>query len=272
MIISNFLRNRKSVREFKKKKVDVKTLDTIQDKIQELKDEINNPDLDFKLFEKGEIIYSAFENKGGYAGVMIESPHYLVLDFKNREKETLIRGAYYLEKIITEINNLGVSTCWITVPDLDEASKREIFGEEVGDVRFLLGLGYEKLRNPFEPEPYSERINVEELVYRDEIGRISKVEDLENQGILDIFYYVRYAPSNKNLQPWRFLLVEDRLQLLLEYKVWTEELLIDAGIIMYYFDKLAHTQARYNEWKLMDKMEEIQVGDMNYRYIAEYRL
>lgn len=272
MIMSNFLRDRKSVREFKKKKVDVKTLDNIQEKIQELKDEMKDSNVDFKLYEKGEILYSTFENKGGYAGVMIESPHYIVLDFKNREKETLTRGAYYMEKLISDINNIGLNTCWITVPDIDEKSRRDIFGQEIGDVDYLLGLGYEKLRNPFETEPFSERISVEKLVYDGEIGRFSEVEDLENKGLMDIFYYIRYAPSHKNLQPWRFLLVGSSVNMLLEYKEWDEGLLVDAGIIMYYFHELAQSQGMSNEWRLMDKMEEVEIGDKKYRYIAEYKL
>ena len=89
----------------------------------------------------------------------------------------------------------------------------------------------------------------------------------------DIFYYVRFAPSVRNLQPWRFLLKDNNIELLLAYKNWDKSLLMDAGIIMYYFEILANSQGIKSNWQLVESMnDEYKVEDINYKLIANYKL
>lgn len=97
------------------------------------------------------------------------------------------------------------------------------------------------------------------------------MEELENRGLGDIFYYVRFAPSSLNKQPWRFILDGDKLFLLLKYEKDEKPSLVDAGIIMYYYVKLAETIGLHSRWILIpDKVEEL--GSENYKYVAEISL
>lgn len=271
MIMSNFLRNRKSVREFKNRIVEPRILEDVQESIRALKDEYSLDNMDFRLYENGKNLYSSLEGKGGYAGVMIESPHYIIMELADKKEDTILYGAYYMEKLITKLNDMGLSTCWVSVSNIDENLKKEVFGEHIVHVDYVLAFGYEKLRNPFTTETFSERIGVKDMVFDGEIGRVSNLDDLDNKGLLDIFHYVRFAPSTKNLQPWRFLIKDNKIQLLLSYKEWNEGLLIDAGIIMYYFEELAKYQGIKSQWRIVDIVE-CKTEDNCYRYVAEYEL
>lgn len=270
MIMSNFLKKRKSVREFRNKKVDADILRKIESELEAIEKEEGSGDIKFKLFEYGENLYTNLKGLGGYAGVMIESPHYVVMSTKNNEEKTIINSAYYMEQAITKLNNLGLATCWVSISEMEDASGGLIFGESYNNVNYILAFGYSKRKNPFVPESTSERRSVEEIVFDGEIGRQASSDDLEAKGLMDIFYYIRYAPSTKNLQPWRFLLKDNIVTLLLEYKDGEKPLLIDAGVIMYYFEEMAKTQGVRNKWEFIDG-EEVK-GDKNYKYVAKYKL
>ncbi len=271
MIMSNFLRNRKSVREFKKKKVDTETLNKIRSSMDSLVEEQDSQHINFILYENGEHIYNNLEGKGGYSGVMISSPHYIGLELKDDENKTRLNGAYYMEKLITDLNNMGISTCWVSIPDTYKVPKLEALGYAAERIDYVLALGYEKLRNPFNTEPSSARLAVEELVFDGEIETSHSINELENRGLLDIFHYVRYAPSMLNLQPWRFLIEGNTIKLLLAYKNWDSSLLVDAGIIMYYFEELVKTLGIINKWELVDEVDH-QGKNNNYKMVAEYQL
>lgn len=270
MIMTNFLKTRRSVREFRNKKINPEMLDTIKENLKNLEQEYGKEDIKFKLYEYGENIYNGLKGLAGYAGVMIDSPHYIALDLKNKEDKTVIFSAYYMEKIVTSLNELGVDTCWVSVFDVDMERRKVIFGESTNNVDFVLAIGYSKRRNPFIQEPFSERISVEEMVYHNEIGKSIDVEYLDERGLGDIFFYLRFAPSIKNRQPWRFIVTDDKVHLLVKYDDKQNPPLIDAGIAMYYFEVLAYLQGTKQRWTLLDGF--VHEGNTNYKYIAEYQL
>lgn len=272
MLMNKFLEDRKSVREFEKKELDLEIIDKIKEDIEFMEEEEGTSDIEFKLYEYGKNLFENLEKKAGYSRVMIQSPHYIALVRKNDEEITKISGAYHLEKLVTSLNSYGLGTCWISVNNLDPDIKRQAFGDIEGEIDFILGLGYPKGRRPFKKRVTSEKISIEELVFQDEICKNALYEDLEAQGLVDLFYYVRYSPSYKNLQPWRFLLKEDgKVTLLIQYNKWNDLLLTDAGIIMYYFEELATRQGSKSKWQLIEpKVEE--VCGIKYRYIGEYQL
>ena len=272
MLMNKFLEDRNSVREFDKKEVDQKIIDSINSDILFMEEEEGSSNIQFRLYEYGENIYENLENKAGYSGVMIDSPHYIGVVRKDNEDMTIISGAYHTEKLITRLNSYGLGTCWVTVKDLDEQTKKRAFGDIDGDIDFILAIGYAKSKRPYEQNVVSEKMSIEELVYQGEICKNVLAKDLTNQGLTDLFYYARYAPSHKNQQPWRFLLEDDgKLTLLLVYEKWKDSLLVDAGIIMYYFEELAKRQGSKDKWQLVEP-KEVEVSDKKYRYVAEYRL
>ena len=151
-----------------------------------------------------------------------------------------------------------------------QADKKNALGDKKETINYLLAIGHSKPKNPFANESFSERIGVGELVFNDSIGNPLSSEELENRGLSDLFYYIRFAPSARNKQPWRFLLRENKVILLLE-KVEGEELdLIDAGIMMYYFENLAGTIGVNSQWELLDG--DYEEENPNYKFIGEIKL
>lgn len=264
MIMSSFLKSRKSVREFRKKKINDDNILKINLYIEAINTSQDRNGTRFKFIEDGSNLYEKLKDLGGYSGVMIESPHYISLRVRDNG-ESLINGAYHMESIISKLNKLGLDTCWISLDSLSEDEKNKIFEKEELHVEYLLALGYAKLKNPFATESLSDRKNIEEIVFNETIDNNMTVEELENRGLEDIFYYVRYAPSNKNKQPWRFIVDKtNKVTLLLEK---SDDLsLVDGGIIMYYFKTLAETMGINNDWDLINK------EDTNYQYIGEFQL
>lgn len=270
MIMANVLKSRKSVRDFKNKKVSLDTLEKVESSIKELEENIKLGNIKFKLYENGSHIYNDLKGLGGYAGVMIESPHYIALELDNRKDTTISYSAYNMEKLVTKLNTLGLDSCWVSLVDLDDSKKKQIFGESTKLIDYILAFGYSKPRNPFVQEPFSERIGVEDLVFDKELGRKADYDDLESRGLGDIFFYIRFAPSTRNEQPWRFIVFDDKIQLLLASEDGEEPQYVDAGIAMYYFEALINTLGINNKWERLNKTQTFE--GVNYKYIAEYPL
>ena len=268
--MTNFLKNRRSVRDFRIKSLGPDVLDRINKSLRELENENKKGGFKFRLYENGENIHNALEGIAGYSGVMIEAPHYIAIELLNKEDETVIYSGYYMERLITELNEMGLDSCWISVFDVDMEKRKEVFGEATNEINFILAFGVPKRKNPFVPIPFSERKSVEEIVYDNELGKPMDVELLETRGLGDIFFYSRFAPSIRNQQPWRFIVTSDKVHLLIEYEDGKNPPLIDAGVIMYYFEALAYMQGVKHKWALLDGF--VHEGNTNYKYIAEYQL
>src|SRR5690606_6466704 len=102
-------------------------------------------------------------------------------------------------------------------------------------------------------EPYSVKFGIEDFVFDEKLEREVERDKLKTYGLIDLFYYIRFAPSTKNLQPWRFLFRDDTtIELLLAFEDWDRHLLVDAGIIMYYFEELGRYAGINNKWQLID--------------------
>lgn len=271
MIMGNFLRNRKSIRDFKANQVEFGVLEEIRQEVKILGNEEDKNNFVFRLYENGDRLVELLSGKAGYAGVMIDAPHYIALDFLDDYDSSLIYGAYNMEKLITILNQKGLATCWISVLDLDDSVKKDVFGEATHNIQYILAFGYQKPNPPFSEAPYSVKLGIEDYVFVDEIEKEADTDKLESIGLMDIFYYLRFAPSSKNLQPWRFLIRDTSIELFIVYEDWNRYLLVDAGIIMYYFEELAKTLGIYNKWQLIDGSV-VEAETRNYKSIAVYQL
>lgn len=269
--MNNFLKDRKSVRDFKSKRIERNNLKKIESYFDELKKEEAKAGFEFSLFENGEKIYESLSGIGGYAGVMIESPHYIGLKLVDGDEVSKIYGAYYMEKLITELANLNIASCWISLNGVDSKIKKILFDLEEGKIDYLLAIGYPARKNPFIAEATSSRLGVEDIVFENKIGNSVDIDELEYRGLDDLFYYIRFAPSSYNNQPWRFILEGNKVSLLMHYSSEDELNLTDAGIIMYYFENLAKPLGIENTWKLINKPD-IKDGNCRYKYIGEFNL
>lgn len=269
--MTNFLKNRRSVREFRNKPVSSDLLEEVRNYLGTLNNGKSGVNVNFSLYERGDLIYNKLKGIGGYSGVMIESPHYISLELLDNKEKSIIYGAYLMEQIISLLTNIGLGTCWVSIEDVDRDVKNTLFGGIRGDIKYLLAFGHGKRKNPFINESFSERIGVEELVFDEKIGNYASGEDLENRGLGDLFYYIRFAPSSLNRQPWRFLLEKDKVKLLLKYDNIEELNLMDAGVIMYYFEALRETIGIESKWELIEGLE-VEEGKDKYKYIGEIKL
>ena len=106
MIMSSFLKSRKSVREFRKKKINDDNILKINLYIEAINTSQDRNGTRFKFIEDGSNLYEKLKDLGGYSGVMIESPHYISLRVRDNG-ESLINGAYHMESIISKLNKLS---------------------------------------------------------------------------------------------------------------------------------------------------------------------
>ena len=262
--MTNFLQKRKSVRNFKTDTVPRDALENIKLLMDEMG--TNESGISFSLYENGKIVAEGLRGKAGYTGVMIEAPHYIALDIDGDKPLNILKGGYCLEKLNTKIVDLDIDTCWITVDSVDADTKRAIFGENGTGIDYLIALGYGQKKKLFDPEVTSSRLSVEEIVFADTIGNPISIETLENYGVFDVFSSVRYAPSHKNFQPWRFVLKGAEVD---AYMVKSDEdnrSLIDMGVILFYMEEMLKTIGINKKWTIDLKDEG------KYYYIGSFTL
>ncbi len=273
MLMNNFLRDRRSFREFRNKRAKDEILNKVTTSINETLEETKgeNVNIGLSLHTNGDRILEQLENIGGYSGVMIKGPHYIGLEINDKEECTEIYAAYYSEKLITKINAIGLEACWITLTHVERDKKLDALGSKGENTDYLLAIGYPPRSNPFTKEVMpSARLGVEEIVFHDSVENPIDMNVLDERSIDDLFYYVRFAPSSRNSQPWRFLLKNNKVILLMSYCDEKDLSLIDAGVMMYYFEEMAKSIGINHNWKLIDGEETGK--DAKYKYIAEYEI
>ncbi|WXR60395.1 nitroreductase family protein [Peptostreptococcaceae bacterium AGR-M142] len=291
MLFKEYLGARKSVREYELKAIK-------EDEINELKEvaRLLNEDesVKIKYFDDGKTIREALKGKAGYSGVMIESPHYLALEIKDFNEQTLIKGSYRMEATIKKAYELGLGTCWIDLDNVSDEILKDLFKEEIKP-NYLVAIGYPKEKSilekglfkfmttnkDFKNDPYANkivkkgdtsgaRIHLEDLVYKDSFATKMSIEEIEQRGFEEIFYLVRNAPSSKNSQPWRFVVEGSDIYLAIlepENKIN----FIDAGIMMYFFEGIAHDVGIKGKWHVIESIESNSYKDINYSYVAKFQ-
>lgn len=262
MLTTQFLKKRTSTRDFKDQAISKADLERIEKIVDAEVIKLGKDDLAFIIQTNGEKVYNCLDGKAGYRGVMIDAPCYLALNTLNDDPASLVKGAYGVEELITKLNEMGIGNCWITVTDVEDPLLENAFNYDKGDVKLVLAIGYPVDQSEREHQ-YDDRKGIGEFVFLDELGKPASNEDLEQRGLEDIFAYARFAPSAYNAQPWRFLLKDGSIKLYIEdYKGSVN--LLDAGIIMYYIDKLGENISMGSSWKINPEL-----SNEKYSFIAE---
>lgn len=273
MLMQNFLRDRRSFREFRNKKANEEMLNKVTKSIYDILKEAQESDVNIglTLHIDGDSIFKELENIGGYSGVMIKSPHYISLQVNNDQDSTEIYGAYFTEKLITKINAIGLEACWITLSHVEGDKRVKALGDVGKDTGYMLAIGYPPRKNPFVKDVTpSDRLGVGEIVFQDTVETPIDMKWLDDRSLDDLFYYVRFAPSSRNSQPWRFLLKNNRVKLLMAYENPQDIALIDAGVMMYYFEEMARSIGISRKWEMIEGICEGKLA--KYKYIAEYEV
>lgn len=251
MLMSQFLKSRKTVRDYKKKALLPKAEECIRAMIDEKNELLKPYHAKLAFFRDGADIKRVLEDKGGYAGVMIEAPSYVGMIILDESEEAYVRGAYEMEDVTTKLYDLNLGSCWVSLDGVEDAILKGLAGE--GKTVYLLAIGYPIQQLGIGEIPFSSRLGVLDLV-EGPCGKKFTMEELENLGLDDLFYYVRYAPSAYNHQPWRFMIEDGKITMRIpEYK--EKVTLVDAGIMMYYFEAMLRSLS-INETFTLDIRDE----------------
>ncbi len=271
----------KSVREYMKKALsreDHQLVLSLLERPYPLEDEGN---VEFLFREDGEKVAELLDGVAGYSGRMIEAPHYLVV-LSRAEGVDYRRAGFIAQSIILRLMQEGIGTCWVSVESSDVV-KEKLQLETDKEVAALIALGYPRETGFFEKffsgikasrSPYSEtgyadfRFEYEKdtrqpvgtgtFIYIDNWGNVADADELERRGYLEVYHYMKYAPSWGNRRPWRFILQNFDIVMAVQRMAETEQLAdhLEGGIAMYFFQLAMHEMGIRGYW-LMDAQAEV---------------
>ena len=255
MAMMSYLKNRKSIRDFQDKSLTGDEISNIKNAFNEIKEKFDWGDFNLEVYEDGEEIYRELENKAGYAGVMIKSPGYIHRNLKNQDKLTYVHGAFVLGELITRLVDFGLGNCVITLGDNLVESKKKLFGEMEDGLDYLIAIGHSTPSPALKKDgTYSSRKPVEEIAFLDADFRQPANEKLRDLNMLELFSAIRYAPSYRNKQPWRFVITNSEVHVYVQNDEDLRSSLTDVGIIMYYFQEMAKTMGIKGNWEIVSEL------------------
>lgn len=245
------------------------------------------------MMDSGKEVFDNLEGVGGYSGIMIKSSYYIGLATFNEEPETEFLGAYHMQSVVKKLYDMNLGSCWINVRSIPHEIKSKLLQNNVGSVNYLLAFGIAdekaiKQKAPhmtvtntspsYKQDPYGTKVHeaaatdkarhsIGETVYLNEWGKQATLEDLETRGMTDVFFYVRNAPSYKNLQPCRLILKDGETELAVIHPE-AEGSYTDAGIMMYTLQGLAKDLGIPGEWQFVKDVSD----NKGYRIIAKMKI
>jgi len=273
MSFREFTANVQSTRDYKETRLEEEILSELIGYLREINAGIgSDKGFYFVVLENGDEAFHNLEGIGGYSGVMIKSPHYIALSTLKEGPESEFYGAYYMQSIVKRLYEMNLDSCWINVRNVSQEIKTKLMKDNEGNLNYLLsfGLADDKAKHrsvrttiahedsTFKQDPYGTkvlkstdsdkaRLSLGEIVYLHEWGKQATLEELENRGMADLFFYVRNAPSYKNIQPCRFILRNGETDLAVQNPDNIENY-VDAGIMMYTFEGLARELGIPSAW------------------------
>lgn len=256
MVIKEFLEKRKSTRDYSRKKLSDDIIRDLSEGVKKANGITNEFGARFRLYENGKEIAKKLQGHAGYDGVMIEAPLYIALAYDGDNTRAKIYGAFYLEQLTTIADQLELGHCWVTLDETNRNLKEELFEELDEEVHYLMAIGYPAKKFLWGTQEFSSRIGVDSFVFKDQLGEPVDVEFLDQLGLKDIFYNIRYAPSTKNKQPWAFVIKEDENVIELYLKDDKQaDYSVDIGIMIFYFQSLASFSGIPADFQLVDREE-----------------
>lgn len=209
------IKNRKSVRQYEAQGIDETLFQKVRDCVNTAKVLYNDIGLRIEVVQDGTKIHQVMNGFLGSYG-KVKSPHYLVVISETKEGYHENVG-YTMEEIVLGMTALGLGTCWIGGFFDRELIKRVISMAAGEKAVVIIAFGYEKrgmwgeaVRNF---AGFAKRKMIEEIAFHQELGK--NINEFLEQNPLwqEILACVRLAPSAVNLQPWRMIFKEDRIDL-----------------------------------------------------------
>lgn len=277
MNFREFLANLQSVRDYEDKSLKDLILSDIKVYLEKINAEAGKEKgFSLIMLEKGSEVYNVLKGFGGYSGVMIKSPHYIGLAVSKQDYEDEFFGAYYMQSVVKKLEEMYLGSCWIDIREVSDDIRSKLSDDSSLKVNYLLAFGIadeKALKNKrsrisitneasgYRQDPYSikvkaaetsdrSRLSLGEIVYLYEWGRQATYEELESRGMADLFFYIRNAPSYKNLQPCRIILKDGEAELVV-LEPENARNYIDAGIMMYTMEGLAKDLGIPGKWSFV---------------------
>lgn len=294
MNFREFLANLQSIRDYEQERLKDLVISDIKIYLKKINaDAGKEKGFSLIMLEKGCEVFNELEGVGGYSGVMIRSPQYIGLAFSKESHEAEFFGAYHMQSVVKKLQEMYLSSCWIDIRGVSENIKVKLSGDSELRVNYLLAFGIadekalkdKKPRTSFankasgyRQNPYGiefeeagisdkARLSLGEVVYMYEWGKSATHEELENRGVADLFFYLRNAPSYKNLQPCRIILKDGEAELAVSEPENARNY-IDAGIMMYTLEGLAKDLGIPGKWSFVGSGS----GNGDYSVVARIEL
>ena len=223
--------NRKSIRDFKEDPVENKKAIPLLEYYSKAR--CLNPSI------RTEATIAIGENaaklKGrvGYQGISFNAPAYFIL-FSEKKEGYLENAGYLTEDMILTLTDAGLDSCWLTVTDekfLIDNFKKDIcldgdytavsviafgYGVEEPDKTYLHIVTPSEITVTEREGHLAPKISLEEMVFEKNWSVPADLsEDYVDEGLLNAFYAVSYAPSFLNRQPTRLIYDQDTGKVLL---------------------------------------------------------
>jgi len=290
MNFKDFLINLQSIRDYKDTNVENIILSDIRAYLGEINTAVGREKgFSLILFENGQEVFKKLDGVGGYSGVMIKSPHYIGLKLHKENAETEFLGAYFMQSVVKKLFEMELASCWINIRNVPSNVKANLMNDDNGNMNYILAFGEadeKALKQKSSPlyvqnvstSPYgykiiedkgteNARLAVSEIVYLNEWGNEASYDELESRGLADIFFFVRNAPSYKNMQPCRFILKDGEAYLAIVNPENIENY-VDAGIMMFTAEGLAKDLGIPGKWTFVEDKDE----NKEYKVVAKIEL
>lgn len=288
---------RKSVRDFSKRPLKSDARTYIDQAIQPPYALKHGEQLEIHLLEDGATVKTQLEGLAGYAGVMIEAPHYLAV-FVDQSTYAYRAAGYFVEKLLFFAMEYNIGSCWIHVGSPD-AAKARLGIETDKSLIAMVALGepleenaiakfFQKIKSNkasvYSPGGYgnleieyhdnqSDLTATTDLVYIERWGNAISVEEMDQRNLFEIYALMKNAPSWGNRQPWKFIIDGDDIALAIEHNergdVASDNL--DGGIAMFYFDLAMNQRGIRGAWDADDVANNYEVPS-NYTIVGKYTI
>lgn len=210
MDIMEAIKQRHSVRRYENKRIEGEVLDKLKKAIQDINDESG---LNFQLVLDEPKAFSGLMAK--YGKITGVSNYIALVGKKGKDLDRLC--GYYGEKLVLEIQRLGLGTCWVA---LTYKKVPSAFTVRKGErLTVVISVGYAKARGiPHKSKP---------------ISQVSDVTDNSPSWYVDGVEAALLAPTAMNQQKFFFRLDGDKVTVSAGLGFYAK---MDLGIAQYHFE------------------------------------
>ena len=267
MNYSALIQNRKSTREYSKKKVSPPLLDEMMSFYRRDCHRLL-PELNTELHLFGAEAQKALEGAAGYQDFLVGAPQYMIL-LSDPDPFACENAGFIMEDLILKAADLDLGSCWLTFTD-SEKVKRALNISSNMNVAAIAAFGYaqkstKRLRlNIFsmsnvdikaKRQYFAPKKGIHDMVFMDAWGEdygldeyIGFYDDMLWEG----FYAAALSPSYLNRQPYGFVLHNLQITLVRQDDPYTT--IIDGklglGVVLLHFTAVVSNWTGKVEWTL----------------------